>query len=200
MATPYQNPQRRGSLPLGVVLGVIAGAILVMFAWFALFDDTDSATPAPTPTSAQPSDPVESPEPAESPEPSESPSPTPEGTPDPAESPTPEATPDESAEPGDEPIPGITTELPVGTWVTVLDSLPQGSVSAEQAIARAAELSRPGHTAIVIDTNRFEGLNANYWAVVIPGAESRAASNAVCEAIGLPVGNNCYPREIKGLR
>ena len=176
MATPYQNPQRRGSLPLGVVLGVIAGAILVMFAWFALFDDTDSATPAPTPTSAQPSDPVESPDPAESPEP------------------------DESAEPGDEPIPGITTELPVGTWVTVLDSLPQGSVSAEQAIARAAELSRPGHTAIVIDTNRFEGLNANYWAVVIPGAESRAASNAVCEAIGLPVGNNCYPREIKGLR
>ena len=176
MATPYQNPQRRGSLPLGVVLGVIAGAILVMFAWFALFDDTDSATPAPTPTSAQPSDPVESPDPAESPEP------------------------DESAEPGDAPIPGITTELPVGTWVTVLDSLPQGSVSAEQAIARAAELSRPGHTAIVIDTNRFEGLNANYWAVVIPGAESRAASNAVCEAIGLPVGNNCYPREIKGLR
>lgn len=176
MATPYQNPQRRGSLPLGVVLGVIAGAILVMFAWFALFDDTDSATPAPTPTSAQPSDPVESPDPAESPEP------------------------DESAEPGDEPIPGITTELPVGTWITVLDSLPQGSVSAEQAIARAAELSRPGHTAIVIDTNRFEGLNANYWAVVIPGAESRAASNAVCEAIGLPVGNNCYPREIKGLR
>ena len=76
MATPYQNPQRRGSLPLGVVLGVIAGAILVMFAWFALFDDTDSATPAPTPTSAQPSDPVESPDPAESPEPEESPSPT----------------------------------------------------------------------------------------------------------------------------
>ena len=176
MATPYQNPQRRGSLPLGVVLGVIAGAILVMFAWFALFDDTDSATPAPTPTSAQPSDPVESPDPAESPEP------------------------DESAEPGDESVPGITTELPVGTWVTVLDSLPQGSVSAEQAIARAAELSRPGHNAIVIDTNRFEGLNANYWAVVIPGAESRAASNAVCKAIGLPVGNNCYPREIKGLR
>lgn len=176
MATPYQNPQRRGSLPLGVVLGVIAGAILVMFAWFALFDDADSATPGPTPTSAQPSDPVESPDPAESPEP------------------------DESAEPGDESVPGITTELPVGTWVTVLDSLPQGSVSAEQAIARAAELSRPGHTAIVIDTNRFEGLNANYWAVVIPGAESRAASNAVCKAIGLPVGNNCYPREIKGLR
>ena len=176
MATPYQNPQRRGSLPLGVVLGVIAGAILVMFAWFALFDDTDSATPAPTPTSAQPSDPVESPDPAESPEP------------------------DESAEPGDEPIPGITTELPVGTWITVLDSLPQGSVSAEQAIARAAELSQPDHTAIVIDTSRFEGLNRNYWAVVIPGAESRAASNAVCEAIGLPVGNNCYPREIKGLR
>ena len=174
MATPYQNPQRRGSLPLGVVLGVIAGAILVMFAWFALFDDADSATPGPTPTSAQPSEPVESPQP--------------------------EQTPEESAQPGDAPIPGITTELPVGTWVTVLDSLPQGSVSAEQAIARAAELSRPGHNAIVIDTNRFEGLNANYWAVVIPGAESRAASNAVCEAIGLPVGNNCYPREIKGLR
>jgi len=186
MATPYQNPQRRGSLPLGVVLGVIVGAILVMFAWFALFDDADSATPGPTPTSAQPSDPVESPDPAESPEPEESP--------------TPEATPDESAEPGDESVPGITTELPVGTWVTVLDSLPQGSVSAEQAIARAAELSQPDHTAIVIDTSRFEGLNRNYWAVVIPGAESRAASNAVCKAIGLPVGNNCYPREIKGLR
>ena len=103
MATPYQNPQRRGSLPLGVVLGVIAGAILVMFAWFALFDDADSATPGPTPTSAQPSEPVESPQP--------------------------EQTPEESDQPGDAPIPGITTELPVGTWVTVLDSLPQGSVS-----------------------------------------------------------------------
>ncbi|HHU39294.1 MAG TPA: hypothetical protein GXZ45_08455 [Propionibacterium sp.] len=201
MATPYQTPYqqapRRGNLPLGILLGVIVGAIVVALAWFAFVGDPDSATPAPTPSQTQP---IESPTPDESPSPepspdAESPSPTPTETADESPTPTPEPSETESAPPE-----GIVTELPTGTWVTVLDSLPQGSVSAEQAVARAEQLAKPGHEVIVIDTNRFEGLNRNYWAVVIPGAESRAASNDVCRDIGMAVGDTCYPREVKGPR
>ena len=150
--TYHAAPAPRGSLPLGIVLGVIVGAIAVMFAWFALVDDPDRATPEATPG----------------------------------------ATPEPTANPA------IVTELPVGTWVTVLASLPKDAVTAEQAIDRAARESRNGYTAIVIDTNEFSGLNAGYWAVVIPGAESRSASNEVCRGLGMAVNDKCYPREIKG--
>ena len=181
---PYQPPHARGNLPLGVLLGVIVGAVAVMLVWFLFVDDPDTATPAPVPTQTQPIERSSEPRPTPSDDPTPSPSATAEDSPSPEQPAT--------------PIPGITTELPVGTWVTVLDSLPQGSVSAEEAIERARNLTPPGHDVIVMDTNHFGGLNPNYWAVVIPGAESRAASNDVCRAIGIPVGNKCYPREIKG--
>ena len=206
MANPYQQPAPqyaprptpRGNLPLGIVLGVIVGAIAVMFAWFAFIDDPDSATPAPA-ASPTPTQPVES-----SPTPEQSPATTPDATspsPSAEASGTPEASPSAapSAEP-QAPIEGITTELPAGTWVTVLDSPAKSDMTPEQAIARAAELSRPDHRAVVLDTDAFEGLNRGYWAIAIPGAESREASNDVCRAIGVPVGDKCYPREIKGPR
>ena len=158
--TYHAAPAPRGSLPLGIVLGVIVGAIAVMFAWFALVDDPDRATPATTPV--------------------------------PSVAPSAEPTPEPTANPA------IVTELPVGTWVTVLASLPKDAVTAEQAVDRAARESRNGYTAIVIDTNEFSGLNAGYWAVVIPGAESRSASNEVCRGLGMAVNDKCYPREIKG--
>ncbi len=182
MATHHPAPRQRGSLPLGITLGAIVGAIAVMFVWFALVDDPDSATPAPSQTPTQ----------------SVEPSPTPSATPSASVAPSESAPPTQASEPPPGPIPGITTELPVGTWVTVLDSLPKASTTPEQAIERAAALSHPEHQAIVIDTNAFTGLNPNYWAVVIPGAESRAASAEVCKAIGIPAGDKCYPREIKG--
>ena len=170
------QPAPRGSLPLGILLGVVAGAIAVMLAWFAWVDDPDRATPAPSPT------------PTASAPTSQAAGPTPTASAAPSASPTPAQTPN----------PNVVTDLPVGSWVTVLASLPKGSVTAEQAIARAAQESRNGYTAIVIDSDAFEGLNPGYWAVVIPGSDSRNASNAVCDALGIGVNSQCYPREIKG--
>ena len=80
----------------------------------------------------------------------------------------------------------------------VLASLPKSEVTAEQAVERAQLESRNGQTAVVIDTDAFTGLNPGYWAVVVPGADSRSASNEVCRALGMAVNDKCYPREIKG--
>ena len=170
MATPYQTPYQQAPRRGNLPLGILLGVIV-------------GAIVVALAWFAFVGDPD-----------SATPAPTPSQT-QPIESPTPEPSETESAPPE-----GIVTELPTGTWVTVLDSLPQGSVSAEQAGARAEQLAKPGHEVIVIDTNRFEGLNRNYWAVVIPGAESRAASNDVCRDIGMAVGVTCYPREVKGPR
>lgn len=180
----HNAPAPRGSLPLGLVLGVIVGAIAVMFAWFAVVDDPDRATPAKSASPAASTPAQQSPGPTPTPSPVDTPSPTP--TPEPTPTPTPSLNPD------------VLTELPVGSWVTVLASLPKGSVTSDQAVARAARESRNGYTAVVIDTDRFTGLTRGYWAVVIPGADSRAASNAVCADLGIAVSNKCYPREIKG--
>ena len=184
-------PAPRGSLPLGIVLGVIVGAIAVMFAWFVFVDDPDRGTPAQTPATpsvSAPAEPSVEPSPEASPEPSASPSASPSAD----ATPTPEATPEPTANPN------IVTELPVGSWVTVLASLPKSEVTAEQAVERAQLESRNGQTAIVIDTDAFTGLNTGYWAVVVPGADSRSASNEVCRALGMAVNDKCYPREIKG--
>lgn len=183
----YSAPAPRGSLPLGIVLGVIVGAIAVMFAWFVFVDDPDRGTPAQTPATpsvSAPAEPSVEPSPEASPEPSASPSAD--------ATPTPEATPEPTANPN------IVTELPVGSWVTVLASLPKSEVTAEQAVERAQLESRNGQTAVVIDTDAFAGLNKGYWAVVVPGADSRSASNEVCRALGMAVNDKCYPREIKG--
>ena len=184
----YNAPPSRGSLPLGIVLGVVVGAIGVVFAWFARVDDPDRATPAqgPTPAASTPQQPQPTPSSSATPSASATPTPTPSA------SATPTPTPEPTAHPG------VVTELPAGTWVTVLASLPKNAVTPDQAVERAAKESRDGHTAIVLDTNEFEGLNAGYWAVVIPGADSREASNQVCRDLGIPLGNKCYPREVLG--
>lgn len=190
-------PAPRGNLGLGIIMGVVVGALIVALAWFALLDPaTAEPGPTPSPTETQASvEPTPSEEPSPTPTETPSESPTPEET-TPAESPSPEVTeptptPEESTPPE-----GIITDLPAGSWVTVLDSLAQSGTTPEQALARAAELSHPDHQAIVIDTNAFPNLNPGYYAVVVPGQASRADSNAVCEAIGIPLGNNCYPRQI----
>ena len=189
--TQYPAPRQRGNLLLGTIAGVIVGAIAVMFVWFAFVDDPDTATPGPTPTPT----PVES---AQAPDPS----PTPDESP--AASPTPEETPATSPSPSPSPSaaptgnPAVLTELAPG-WVTVLDSLDKTSVSADEAVARAVELTRPGYPAHALDTDAFRGLTPGYWAIVIPGATSGDGALAVCTEIGLtPRSNNCYARQIQG--
>ncbi|MDO5535304.1 MAG: hypothetical protein Q4F65_11710 [Propionibacteriaceae bacterium] len=44
------TPAPRGNLALGILMGVIVGAIAVMLIWFATVGDPDRATPATAPS------------------------------------------------------------------------------------------------------------------------------------------------------
>ncbi|QIK73354.1 hypothetical protein G7070_15145 [Propioniciclava coleopterorum] len=118
--TQFEPAPQRGNLWLGVAMGIAAGLVIVVLAWFALVDPT-TAEPAPSPT------------PQATTPPATTHSPTPTSTPTPTRTPT--ATPTPTATATDTPTsaptahPGIVTELPKGSWVTVLDSLGQSGTT-----------------------------------------------------------------------
>lgn len=180
--------EQRGNLMLGLVLGALAGIIAIVLAWFALVPRTAvTATTTPSPTAAStepaPADPASTP------------------SADATSAPTSTATPVDSASPADTPSatpnPNVVTELQAGTWVTVLKSLPQGSVSAEEALAQAATMGNEMHRPVVLDSNAF-GFTPNYWVVAVPGAASAQDAVAVCTDLHIDDRNRCYPREVKG--
>lgn len=176
------QPPQRGSMLLGVLMGVVAGLVVVIAAWALLVTPLTAqpgATPTPTPTVTV----------TKSPTPSRTPSPAPTPTPTVTPTPTPTAT---------TPAPGVVTSLPAGSWITVLDSMAKSRFSAEQALARAAEFSRNGVTATVVDADAIPNFNRGFWAVSVIGHASRADANAVCGTLGLSVGNNCYARQVGG--
>ncbi|WP_342373410.1 hypothetical protein PCC79_07200 [Propioniciclava soli] len=187
-------PAPRGNLALGVALGAVVGILVVVFAWLQLVPRTAEPAPDPvtSPTVATTPDattPVATTPDATSPAPEPSattPSPTPTASP----TPTPEATPSASAPPA-----GVVTELPAGTFVTVLRSLPQASVSAEEAMAQAAGMGNEQHRPVVLDSNAF-GFTPDYWVVAVPGAASSQAAVAVCDDLGISDRNQCYPRRV----
>lgn len=86
--------------------------------------------------------------------------------------------------------------LPVGSWITVLESLPQQEFSQEQAAARATSLSVAGYPVSVIDSDTVPGLNSGYWALGVPGSSSREAAVALCGVFGRQAGGTCYPRQV----
>ena len=175
-----QQTSRRGNLALGAVLGVAAGVALTAVAWALLIPASAVPAPSPSPSSA-----------------SASTSPSADATDTaPTESNTPSESPSASPTPTSETPSGIVTELPSGSWVTVLKSLPKELVTPENALEQAAKLGNDQHKATVIDTDAFDKLNPGYWAIVVPGQNSRAESNAVCDDLGIGLGNNCYPREV----
>lgn len=189
MSTPV--PEQRGNLMLGLVLGALAGILVIVLAWFALVPRTAvPATPTPSPTTAAKPEPAATDSPPAEPTPAPttaSPMPTPSLTPEESASPTPSANPNAN----------VVTELPAGTWVTVLKSLPQASVSADEAVAQAATMGNEQHRPVVLDSNAF-GFTANYWVVAVPGAGSAQAAVAVCNDLGINDRNQCYPREVRG--
>ena len=187
--------QRSNGFGLGVLAGAFTGALVIAVVWLLVVPSPDAAVPAPAPS---PSQTTITPTPPPSASPSTRPTapvtPSGQATPElsvpPGESPD-DANPDDAAPEAD-----VITELPSGSWVTVLKSLPQAGLPAAEAIERAKEFGNAEHPAGVLDTNAFPGLTPNYWAIVIPGSASRDESNLVCAALGLPVGNRCYARPV----
>ncbi|MFT3875102.1 MAG: hypothetical protein QM708_01540 [Propioniciclava sp.] len=178
-------PQPRGSLPLGVLMGAVVAAIVLSVIWFG--------AGLGTMLSAQPSASVGPA--ASTPPASVTPSASATPTPTPSASATPTPTPSVSAEP----VAGLVTELRSGTWVTVLQSMRKTEATGAQAVARAAELSTAGHTAVAIDADAFpNSFSPGYYAIGIPGAADSAAAAAVCDALGITDRAKCFPREIKG--
>lgn len=185
------RPTRRGSLALGLVLGIATGLVALWAVWALLLDGGGRAEPAPIPS--------------RTPLPSVTRTPTPSVTPSRSASPTPTATP--TATPSDTPSPtpsetsaaGAVTELQSGTIFVVLDSLPKASASFDQAQARAAELGagRP-RQAVVVDSDAVAPtLNGGYWAVGFPGAANRDQVAAICADFGREVGPACYSRPVQ---
>jgi len=181
-ATPQPRP--RGSMLLGLVLGALVGILVIGLAWTLLVPDR-TATPAPGPTVT-----------VTAAAPTASVSRTPSATPTPSRTPSPSATPSES--PSATPPAGLVTSLEPGSWITVLDSLPKANSTAEQAVARASQLGNEQYRAVAIDSDAIPGLKPGYYAIAVPGAASRQESNAVCAALGITLGDDCYPRQIQG--
>lgn len=190
--TQSEPTPQRGNLWLGVAMGVAAGLVIVVLAWFALVDPT-TAEPAP-PTAPQTPAQTPTQEPSPTPSPTRTPSPTPTATTEPSATPEPTETTQAPTT-----HPDIVTELPAGSWVTVLQSLRQSDTTAEQAVARANEWSRPEHKAVALDSNAFSGsLSPGLFPIVVPGASSAQEALAVCHDFGIDDRNKCYPRQIKG--
>lgn len=178
--TQFKPAPQPNSHWLSLAMGIVAGLVIVVLAWFAFVAPT---TAEPSLGHQQKMPPTHTVKPAKN-------TPTRESWHTPSATPTPygaEAT-------------GILTTLPAGSWVTVLDSMQKSGTTPQRALQRAAELSKAGHTAVPLDTNAIQGLNLGYYAIVIPGQTSRSESQAVCDAVGIPRGDHCYPREIKGSR
>lgn len=177
------QPARRGSLALGLVLGIAVGLGILWVAWSLLTGFGNTARPAPSPS------------PSRIPVVTASPSPTSASR---TPSPTPSASPTPSVETSTAPHPGVVTQLERGTLYVVLDSLPKGEVTAEQAMARAAEISAGrSRAAVVVDSDAVpDTLKGGYWAIGFPGAASRDEASAICGDFGREIGPACYPRPV----
>lgn len=93
--------------------------------------------------------------------------------------------------------PGVPDVLPVGAWVTVLESLDKGQVTLADARATADQIAVNGRVPWVADSSVTPGMNPGYWALVDPAPyDSQATAAAVCALYGRQGGGTCYPRRI----
>lgn len=177
--TPAPQPQRRGNLVLGLVLGVAVGLALLLGTWALLGGPSGSPSPSPT-TSRTPTA-------------SASATRTPSVSPTPSRTPTPTPTPTVTEVPE-----GVLTQLESGTIFTVLESMSKADTTPEAALARAAELGAgKDRPAVVVDSDAVAPtLSGGYWAVGVPGAKDREESAKICDEYDREPGGTCYPRPV----
>lgn len=97
------------------------------------------------------------------------------------------------------PTPDLATvrSLPTGSYLTVLKSLPQAEATEAEAWAWAPTFSRGGRSVVVVDSSSIPGLRAGYWALAVTGSATADEARAVCAALGLDLGGDCYERQVK---
>jgi len=86
-------------------------------------------------------------------------------------------------------------DLPAGTVISVLQSMPQGEFTEAQAWQRAKELSVSAHPLVVVDSSSVSGLNAGYWALSVVQRDGVDGAS-ICSAYGRAVGGTCYDRRV----
>lgn len=79
--------------------------------------------------------------------------------------------------------------------MTVLDSMPKGAHTEQEAWAIANGLSGRAKV-VVVDSDRISGLNNGYWALAITGSTSRNEATNWCSVVNRSVGGDCYPRQV----
>ena len=84
-----------------------------------------------------------------------------------------------------------------GTWILILQSMPQNEKSLAEAQALASQLAVPAYDVVVVDSSSTPGLNSGYWAVSVVSFSSQDAASAACAAFSRAVGPACYPRLIE---
>lgn len=179
-AAGSDRPPARGNLLVGLVAGIVVGLVVVALAWVVVSGGRGVPASSPSPSRAS----------ASSAKPSAKPSATATATQEPS---TPAAPPTTYAPPAN-----VTTSLPAGSFVLVLDSLSKASSTPDAAVQSAAALSTAQYPVIVVDSDAVPGFNPGYYALVVANFSSREQATAVCPAFGRTTGGTCYPRQIGG--
>lgn len=91
---------------------------------------------------------------------------------------------------------GTVRTLVSGSWITVLESLPQAERAEADAWSQARSLSTLSVRVVVVDSSAVVGLNSGYWALAVTGSSSRDQARAVCGLLGRELGGNCYERQV----
>lgn len=91
----------------------------------------------------------------------------------------------------------VLRQLPSGSWITVVDSIPKTELDAASAVTRAQGFGASQTDSIaVVDTDVIKGLTPGYWALAVVGADSKQAAEMVCRRLGRTLGGSCYPRQV----
>ena len=59
-------------------------------------------------------------------------------------------------------------------------------------------MAKGGYTPSAIDSDKIPGLKKGFYAIAVTNLGSYADVKTVCAAMGIPLGNKCYPRTIGG--
>ncbi len=188
---PQAQPQR-SPVWVAVAGALVLAGLACIVAWFALGRTEARPAAAPAQVAATPA-PTQAPSvavPAATPAPGGQ-----ANAPAPAPATVTSSVTVAPAAPREEPVYTTTeSQLPYGSYVLVLDSLPKSRYSLASAYGKAGRIV----SATVIDSSNTPGLNSGYWAVIHERYFwTKSDATSWCSSHGRSVGGSCYPRRLR---